>query len=342
MPTRYSYDYVKKYIESKECELISEKYINSSEKLKIKCKCGNMYERDFYHFSKGQIECLKCKKNKFSNRYRTSFDEIINKINQNDCEYIAGEYVNNKSKLTLKCKCGNIFTKDMAHFFNGQNRCPECGKNLSSQYKIKYDENYVQDIISKNGYILKDKYINAYTPFKVMCKNGHEFNMVFSHYLNNHSGCKQCANRRLNGKGHWNYKGGESEVLDYFRKNINQWKFDVFKRNNFKCFLTGSDNDCVVHHLKSFNLIISESCQELNIKLERKIKDYDAETFEKLKNKVFSKHTINEGIVLQRKVHNKFHSIYGLGNNTNEQFEDFVSKHYPKKLYFLRKYLIKK
>lgn len=99
-----------------------------------------------------------------------------------------------------------------------------------------------------------------------------------------------------------------------------------------KCFLTDVKKDCVIHHLKSFNTILNESLDELNLCLHRKLKDYSKDDFEKLENLVISKHKVEIGILLQRKVHNQFHSLYGKGDNTLEQFIDFTKKYYPHKL----------
>ena len=76
--------------------------------------------------------------------------------------------------------------------------------------------------------------------------------------------------------------------------------------------------------------IVKNSCKELNIPLYRKLKDYDIEKFKELEALVLKKHTLDIGILLQRKVHSKFHSIYGKTNNTVEQFNEFVKGYYPK------------
>ena len=44
-------------------------------------------------------------------------------------------------------------------------------------------------------------------------------------------------------------------------------------------------------------------------------------------------------ICIREDIHNKFHSIYGLGNNTPEQFIEFVSNFFPEKLETLLKYM---
>lgn len=57
---RFCYDYVKKYIEQKGCNLISTSYLNCDTPLKIKCSCGSIYYRTFFKFKEGSIRCKNC------------------------------------------------------------------------------------------------------------------------------------------------------------------------------------------------------------------------------------------------------------------------------------------
>lgn len=103
----------------------------------------------------------------------------------------------------------------------------------------------------------------------------------------------------------------------------------VLARDNYTCCLTGSKTDLIVHHLISFNTIVNESIQETKIPLLRKLSDYDDnKDFLLLKEAVLDKHTTSIGITLTREVHNLFHSLYGKGNNTLEQFEEFYRRYY--------------
>ena len=46
------------------------------------------------------------------------------------------------------------------------------------------------------------------------------------------------------------------------------------------------------------------------------------------KKLVIKKHDVNNGVVLYRPIHNNFHEMYGKGNNTLEQFNEFISYYY--------------
>lgn len=336
MARKYNIEDVKKYVEEKsngECQVLSKEYKNFSSPLLLKCKCGNTFEKSFERIKTGRLCCKECLYKESRERYSYKLEDVKKIIEEKGCKYIGGEYKNNNSILTIQCKCGEIFKKSFRNFYNkGQSRCPKCGKELSRKAKYKYDLEKVKEMFAKNNYtILEDKYVNCETPMKCRCEEGHIFYVRLNDFLYGNQGCKQCAILRNSGENHWNYKGGESEVIDYFRKHIKDWKTEVMIKYKDKCYLTGSKSDCVVHHLKSFNTIIDESLKELNLPLHRKINEYTEEEFNKLKDLVLSKHIVDNGVLLQRKVHNKFHSIYGKGNNTKEQFNEFIKKYYPNK-----------
>lgn len=331
MPKKLSYHKVCELIKDiGESELLSTEYVNSETPLLFKCQCGNTFKRSFakYYHAK-QYVCPKCAKARAVDSERLSIDDVKEYIRQHGCEYVGGEYKNTTSPLTMRCDCGNIFVKDFAHFKRGQTHCAECGRKLLRLSKMKYDIDTVRESLAKKGYILLDtEYVDCETPLHCRCSAGHEFTIKFSYFLVGHSGCKKCANENLRGENHYNYKGGESEVVDYFRKHIVEWKRKVAQKYNYKCALTGSKRDCVVHHLKSFNTILNEALQSLGLPLHRKINEYTKEQFQALEKCVLSMHTVDNGILLQRKVHNKFHSLYGKGNNMPEQFDEFVKTHY--------------
>lgn len=145
-------------------------------------------------------------------------------------------------------------------------------------------------------------------------------------------GCRKCHNDFQRGGNCYNYKGGESEVVDHLRKIIKVWKISIAAKYNWKCALTDSKKDCVIHHIKSFNTIVMETFNELNLPIYRKLKNYSSEQQNEIDDLFIKKHTTENGVLLQRKVHNKFHSLYGKGNNDYKQFYEFVEKYYPHKL----------
>lgn len=335
MPKRLTIEYVKEFVRDKtngECEVLSSDYVNIETPLLIKCKCGNIFERPFHKLRDREIMCIECSRNSVSKNYRANINDVIAKINATGCEYLSGEYINNQSVLTIKCRCGNVFKKSYAKFSTGQDRCPECGKEALRQSKIKYSIDDVKRELAKKGYEIVDEseYIDCTSDIKCRCENGHVFTLKFYVYIAGHAGCKQCANNNLKSSKHWNYQGGETEVIDGIRKRLNSWKQDVKAVYGNRCAVTGAESKrLVVHHLISFDDIVKEVCNELGIELKEKIKDYDDyATYDLLKEKVAEKHNIKMGLPISQSVHLKFHRKYTKHNNTPEQFDEFLKDNY--------------
>ena len=85
-------------------------------------------------------------------------------------------------------------------------------------------------------------------------------------------------------------------------EKLNYWKQEVLTNYHYQCFITGSKNTkqtpLVCHHLESW---------DCNPKL---------------------RFDIQNGIVLEKAIHKKFHDEYGFGKNTILQFERFCLEHY--------------
>lgn len=315
-----------------ECELISTEYKNSNSPIVLRCKCGNVFETKYACFDKISFTCKDCRNKIASKKYRHNIEYVIDFINRTGCEYLCGEYENSNSVLTIRCRCGTIFKKSFNKFQRGQQQCPACGKEASRKSKFKYDLESVRDILQNKGYtLLETKYDNCVTPMRCLCKKGHETYIILSQFLNGCSGCKKCQYELLRTKNQKEEKSSDTEVLKDLRDCIKSWKIEIAKKYGYRCYLTDSNRDFVVHHLYPFKKIVEDSCSELGLTLCKNFGDYTFDQYNKLKNLVISKHTTEIGILLQRKVHIKFHSIYGVCDTTIEQFNEFIQKYYPKK-----------
>lgn len=106
-----------------------------------------------------------------------------------------------------------------------------------------------------------------------------------------------------------------------------------------KCLLSDDEYEDV-HHLYSRNLMVSEIGEYFKLS-----DDFDINACSKeLKEQIILKYREIEdlhglGICLTEKIHMKFHSLYGFGNNTPQQFLLFVSNFFPEKLEIVKKYI---
>lgn len=136
----FNYEYVKKYVESKSCELLSEYYINCKEPLKIKCSQGHTYNQSFENF-KLSTNCEYCdnKTRKFSYNYVKGYIECYGYF------LISEEYINKDALLDIKCDKGHEY-KASFHNFKAGCRCPICNeskgeksvKKILNKYSIEY------------------------------------------------------------------------------------------------------------------------------------------------------------------------------------------------------------
>jgi len=114
--------------------------------------------------------------------------------------------------------------------------------------------------------------------------------------------CHSCHSKYYRGKNHHSWKptdecvGGEAMQA---RNSVEykEWRLSVWVRDKTKCQICGIRKDpMVAHHLDGFNLFPE--------------KRFD----------------VDNGVTLCDFHHISFHSNYGFGNNTKEQFEEFKQR----------------
>ena len=162
---RFSFEYIKKYIESFKYELLSNEYKNNNNKLKIKCPIGHIFHMTFSHFKDREQRCPICSSNKYD------FEYIKQYFNNYNYELLSeeNEYKNNVSPLKVKCEHGHIYSTTFHRFKNQNCRCPVC--NISKGEKrimtflnenninYIYNKPYFEDLLSPLGNPLKPDFI---------------------------------------------------------------------------------------------------------------------------------------------------------------------------------------
>ena len=112
--------------------------------------------------------------------------------------------------------------------------------------------------------------------------------------------CHDCNNKLLSGDNspNWNSnKTNEKREKDRYMLDSSQSDFakKVYARDNYTCQVCGSKTNLQAHHIESYN-----SCVE-------------------------KRSDVTNGITLCKNCHQNFHSIYKKGNNTKEQFQEWLN-----------------
>lgn len=152
-----------------------------------------------------------------------------------------------------------------------------------------YDvEQYIKE--HGNGCILIDnKYINNKTKMKFKCLCGSIFETTFDKFKNrNKKQCNSCS--RKNAIDITSKK--EIIECDNCGTVFKQKRDVIYKNKHNYCSRKCKD----AHHLDGYNWCIDKRT------------------------------SVDNGITLCKKCHNEFHNIYGRGNNTENQFKEFISK----------------
>lgn len=299
----FTYNDVKKYIEeNSQCKLLSNKYINKRTKIKLKCKCGNDFWTTFDSFKyKNKRQCNKCGTSRMGKAHTyNEFKDYVEKNSQ--CILLSKSYINDRTPLKFKCKCGNVFwTQPRSFKFQNKRHCDECGKknpyNKKDTYKFKQE---VYELVG-NEYIVLGHYVGANEKIKIQhnCDkcNNNVWEITPSWFLRGVR-CPRCSFINHSGKNHPKYNPNLTDIERIKNRDISiniQWRNDVYKRDDYTCQCCGKKGVYLVaHHLDGYNW-----CKD-------------------------GRFDINNGITLCENCHKEFHHIYGYGNNTKQQYKKFI------------------
>lgn len=129
---KYTYEYVKSFIENNGYTLLSDKYMGSKQKLLIKCNLNHIYETTFIHFHLRNQRCATC----FNINNRLTYSYVKDFV-ESELGYslISKEYNGYSEKIEVQCNKKHIYSVCFHKFKNGR-RCPYC-KTSKNEKKIK-------------------------------------------------------------------------------------------------------------------------------------------------------------------------------------------------------------
>lgn len=234
---------------------------------------------------------------------KKSHEQFIQEMkNVNSNIQILSNYAGNKKKVKCLCNiCKNKWEAQPKHLLSGHG-CPKCGYKNSANKRLKSHEQFIKEFKFNNVHAdtiaIQSKYKGVYTSISCKCLiDGYEWNAT-PHNLLNNRGCPKCKINNFCGENNprWNKElNDEDRNKERNTPEYKKWRDECFKRDDYTCQITNiKGHRLEVHHIYSYD----------------KYKDLRLD--------------INNGITLSKEIHSQFHSIYGYGNNTKEQWEEFV------------------
>lgn len=117
-------------------------------------------------------------------------------------------------------------------------------------------------------------------------------------------------------------------IYNYMRSRITPWRDSVREKNNYTCSVSGVRSNIVVHHIRSFNLLLEECADILNFPYYDDFGDYSQEQLDEFEETFFElQEYYGAYVCVNEDIHKQFHKLYGYGNNTQEQWDEFVLRY---------------
>jgi hypothetical protein len=293
---------------------------------KFSCSKGHIWNAVARSVIGAGNRCPQCKIRKS----KLTINQVEEYVNSFGCELISTEYINSTKLINIRMLCGHIRAISFTNFRIGE-RCQSCSmieswrlRKISTEEIISFVESFGCEFICfPNGHS------NAKSLIKYFCEKGHLNEKSYSQFQRGHI-CKRCSGEKLAdlfaGASSSNWKGGLSPLHNFLEKRIIFWKKDSMEACNYKCVVTGESFDHI-HHLYSFNLILKETLEYLKFDRQISIKDYSEEDMEKIAEvfiEIHKKYPL--GVCLKKEIHDLFHKMYGQGDNTPEQWFEFLKQ----------------
>ena len=159
------------------------------------------------------------------------------RIHGNKYDYSETKYLNNNTKVIIKCdEHGGFYQLPRVHFIGGG--CQRCGINTSRKDLRKTKSKFIQDAFQIHGDSYdysKMGYINYHTKVKITCLKHGDYMQTPANHISYKNGCPKCVNV------------GYSKISIQFLNDLaKEWKVDLQHAENkgeyriedpdFKCY----------------------------------------------------------------------------------------------------------
>lgn len=217
-------------------------------------------------------------------------------FSENGCELLANEYQNASTPMPFRCSCGNVSEIRLSVFQKGS-RCIKCAAEQRAKNQRFSIEDVRKMFAERGAVLLSETYTNAATPLQYICpKCGEVAWMSLSNFKRGY-GCRNCKAERFKGENNPHYNpclsDDDRDELGRYESRYKEFRRKVFARDR-KCVICGSTKRKVVHHLDGYS------------------------------GNPEKRTDVENAVCLCEKCHKDFHSRYGYGNNTANQFQEYL------------------
>lgn len=254
--------------------------------------------------------------------------ELAKLFKDKDCILLSKEYITCEDNLDFIClkHIDKGVQQTTYSSFKKDSYCSYCGYKKISKSKM-YSYNYVKTLFDDMDYeLLSKKYDGVNETLYYKCSKHPKYiqSVTLNNFKNNKIICHYCT---LEASRNNKFSMPNSDLFNYLRTKLNEWKKFSMEKNNYKCALTGLRFDDI-HHLYPFHKVVYETLEYLDLKLKEKTSEYSNDEINNIINTCLDKHyEYGEGICLVGNLHYLFHQLYGYSNNTTEDFSDFCKKY---------------
>lgn len=187
-----------------DCELLSGTYVGTFEPLRFRCSCGAEFEASWHQFySQGKRRCASCSVALRAAKRRKPLSKVQEELRAAGFEYVSGDYINHKSKITILCHCGHTRTLAYSNiFYNGfSGLCEDCAWPFYHGTN-RLNLEAVREMAAARGLeLLSDAYTNAREKLRFRCSCGEEFETTWdSVFSKNKARCDKCSQRMSSGE----------------------------------------------------------------------------------------------------------------------------------------------
>ena len=234
-------------------------YINNKTLIKLKClKDGCIWEINYNNYINNKKRCSKCTGNKKNTQIEAE-TLVINRCKELNYELVEPFiYINNKSKIHLKCLTDNhIWYVAFFNFINSKTKFNKCSNNNSIKYNSLTNDYVINNIINKckklNYEIIEPFiYINNKSKIHLKCLNdGYTWWVSYYGFINNDNNCAKCSN---------NPRITQEEAEKNILERCKEMKYEliepfIYKTNitKIKIMCLNDDNEWYVSYHKFIN-----------------------------------------------------------------------------------------